>query len=328
MHPHDPQKLLSIAVPTLNRCQHLQTTLPLLLEQVAHRTESIQFLVIDNFSDDGTEEFMRKIRAQYPFVEYLRFTTRTALDGSFERCVDHSSGRYINIFGDDDIPLPGYLDTLLDILANSAHCDIVYVNRLIGNEALDRVAEIGHPEMTYGHHHYSSRDFIRRFTHWPGFITSLTFSRNAWENGRNLTQTGYEGYRFLARVYFGIAGGQCLFIGAPLMIQRRGLQAWKSEWPRYWLVSMPHLLADLESHDVTSGALAAWQNSEVNARRIVIDCIVAKVYGYRVSDPFWQQAMSYQSGGRKWLISLCRYLMPKALAAFIYFRFSKYREAH
>lgn len=318
------RKLLSIVVPTLNRRELLPETLQRLSDEIQGHESQVEFIVVNNASDDDTLEFLTKWKTHVP-IRIVSFDVRVDIDTSFRRCVEATTGRYINIFGDDDLPMPGFVRCIIQILNADKSPALIYFNRLVGDEALHHVAEVAHPDHGMEIAFFDTGSFIREFTHSPGFITSLVFDRHCWAEGERFYSSDFQGYKFLARIYGGSEGRNCIYVGMPSLIQRRGIQSWKKDWPRYWLVNMPSLLAALEEAGITSGALEQWRSKEVPLKRLVVDCVVAKAYDYRVNDPFWALASRFQYKHRAVLIQLVRFLVPSFLARAVYFRHGKYK---
>ena len=314
--------LLSIVVPTLNRRNLLQPTLDALLIQIEHCT-NVELIVSDNASDDGTNLLFENEKYKYANIRYTKHQSRVEIDQSFSRSVDLAKGKYVVLFGDDDIAMPGYVSEVLKAILENPNCGFVYVNRIIGDENLQNCNEIPHTTEIFGTHCLPVSDFVKRFTHWPGFVTCLVFSMKVWNKDLKLNYL-YPGYNFLYRVYMGSKDLNVCYIACPLVAQRRGIQSWKKFWPQYWLVSMPSLLKKLEYEGVTAGALATWQTYEVSNKRFIIDLFVAKAYAYPISSDFWQMSRNFQSSRfRKISSLLIQYFLPVALAKYIYSKSKK-----
>lgn len=69
-------KVLTIAIPTYNRVFTLKQALKYVLQQYS---EKIEILVSDNASDDGTEEYMKRICEENKEVIYIRNNTTLQL---------------------------------------------------------------------------------------------------------------------------------------------------------------------------------------------------------------------------------------------------------
>lgn len=314
---------LSIVVPTFNRKGLLEVTLDSIIAQLDDSQVSFELLVTDNASSDGTSELFEDGAKYHSIARYARYDNRVGIDESFVRAVSETKGRFVLLFGDDDIPLPGFLRELTSCLAANAEIGFFYVNRIIGNQNLEYTTEVPHAKSPFGRMFMPLSDFIRIFTHWPGFVTCLVFSREAWDLGKPYSM-GFDGYNFLSRVYHGSANKETCFIASPLVLQRRGIQSWKKHWVTYWLVSMPKMLTSLEACGVTTGALTNWQEREVTNRRFIIDCFVAKAYNYSFRSSFWSDMRKFQVSRFRLTVSyFFQYLLPVAFARFLYSKTDK-----
>ena len=314
--------LLSIVVPTLNRRPLLERTLTALVREMTGLEDAVELIVVNNASTDDTAAFLDAWR-QSGHGEAHNFAERVVADDSFHRCVSLASGRYINIFGDDDLPMPGFLRTLLALLRAHEPTGFVYMNRLIGDEALLDIAEMAHRFNDTEVELLDIQQLASRYTHSLGCITSLAFHRDCWTRGAPMDLERFSGYRFLARLCMGAKGASCVYSGLPLFIQRRGRQSWKAHWPRYWLVSMPGLLKALQDAGVAGAAFDNWRSQDVSLGSVVGDCLVAKAYGYPLGDPFWRDARCFQPPPRAWAIRAMQYLLPAAVARVVYFSLSR-----
>lgn len=324
IHNQEKFPLLSVVVPTLNRRSLLETTLNYLCAEMNGYESDVEFIVVDNASEDDTVDFLRSYKNSDQF-RLVCFGERANIDDSFRRCIEVSNGCHINIFGDDDIPMSGFIKKTLEIIKSNDQASFIYFNRLIGDIELREIAEVAHPDRGFETLSFNIKDFIRGFTHHPSFISSLVFSRDTWSRGEMFYRNEYLGYKFLARIYGGSKDREIVYVGMPSLIQRRGHQSWKKDWPRYWLVNMPSLLSTFDDNGYTAGALDQWRRRDVSVKRLVIDCVVAKAYAYENDDAFWTLASRFQPVTRRWIMFLIRFLLPSALAKAIYFRRGKYR---
>ncbi len=315
--------VLSIVIPTVGRKLLLEDTLDSFLLQLEQTKVKLEFIVSDNASDDGTVSLFSEGGKFYNKIKYVRLDKRVNADESFDRAVNIASGKFVLLFGDDDIPLPGFISEITSALAINSNIDIVYVNRIVGDMHLNNTTHIPHPDSPYGMRWIRLSPFIQEFTYWPGFISCFIFSKQSWINGSSF-YTGFEGYNQLSRVYNGSIKKEVCYIASPLVIQRVGIHPWKKHWPRYSLVSMPSLLDNLEKKSITTGALEKWQKKEISTRRFFIDCFVAKAYNYPISSNFWKDSRKYQKSRIRLFISyFVQYFIPALLAKFMYSKTKK-----
>jgi len=117
--------LLTIAIPTFNRAVNLALLLRTLKPEVAALPE-IELLVSDNASPDDTESVMRQFLQDGLRCRYIRNAKNIDADPNFLQCYQQASGKYLWIFGDDDILFPGALASLVRLLTTE-ECDLIYL---------------------------------------------------------------------------------------------------------------------------------------------------------------------------------------------------------
>ncbi len=122
--PRSP--ILTIAVPTFNRCELLKEGLDSLLAQMPD-DGTVEMLVSDNASTDRTQAVMGEYMKKYPRLQYLRNQTNIGPDGNFLQCYERAGGKYVWIFSDDDLLCPGALGGILRHLARAEY-ELVYLS--------------------------------------------------------------------------------------------------------------------------------------------------------------------------------------------------------
>lgn len=78
---------------------------------------TVELLVIDNASTDGTQGYLAEQSA--PFLVKHRNAENIGADRNFIECVRRAQGRYVWLFGDDELFLPGSLARICDELRKS-----------------------------------------------------------------------------------------------------------------------------------------------------------------------------------------------------------------
>ncbi|HZG86176.1 glycosyltransferase family 2 protein [Paenibacillus sp.] len=96
MAPTD-NMLISVAVPTLNRCAYLREALESILSQTY---TNIEVIVSNNQSTDETREFLDLIRD--PRVAVFHHEKRLSMVENWNFCLSKSSGVYFLLLSDDD----------------------------------------------------------------------------------------------------------------------------------------------------------------------------------------------------------------------------------
>lgn len=109
-------KILTIAIPTYNRCFYLQESLTRILKQVAGLHHKIDILVSDNNSSDGTQDMVLKLISNGAAIRYNRNPQNLGMDGNFVFCFKNSVSKYTWLLGDDDLLLDNTLSRLVKLL--------------------------------------------------------------------------------------------------------------------------------------------------------------------------------------------------------------------
>lgn len=118
--------LLTIAVPTFNRCGVLRQMLGSLSAQIP-TDGSIEVLVSDNASTDDTSGAVEEARQKGLCIEYTRNSQNVGSDANFLQCYERAAGKHVWIFSDDDLLRPGALQQILSYLSRDEY-DLVYVS--------------------------------------------------------------------------------------------------------------------------------------------------------------------------------------------------------
>jgi glycosyltransferase involved in cell wall biosynthesis len=117
--------LLTIAVPTFNRCIYLRQFLEVLLPQL-QAADEVELLIANNASPDGTAEMLADFLPVGGRIRSFRHPENIGSDANFAFCYRQATGKYFWLCGDDDILRPGTIAALLPHLRRSEF-DMVYM---------------------------------------------------------------------------------------------------------------------------------------------------------------------------------------------------------
>ncbi len=115
MHTQKNNVLLTIAVPTYNRIECLKDLLPELIQQCKLYPE-IEIFISDNCSTDGTAEYVTGLTAANSQVRFGVNSVNVGADANFIVCVENARGKYVWLFGDDEVLCKGAIDRIMGIL--------------------------------------------------------------------------------------------------------------------------------------------------------------------------------------------------------------------
>ncbi|MEI6378636.1 MAG: glycosyltransferase family 2 protein [Candidatus Falkowbacteria bacterium] len=110
--------ILSICIPTYNREEYLKECLDSIVSQFNNKEiyDQVEIIISNNSSVDNTEELIVQYQNKYSNIKYFKTTNPIAPGLNWDNALKHSTGKYINTIGDDDVYLPGSLKKLLPIL--------------------------------------------------------------------------------------------------------------------------------------------------------------------------------------------------------------------
>jgi glycosyltransferase involved in cell wall biosynthesis len=99
-----PEPTVTIAIPTYNRSRLLRVSLA---SALAQDHSALRVVVLDNASDDDTEEVVWSFSDDR--IRYLRNETNLGMLGNLNRAIEMNESAYLNILLDDDVLLPRFL---------------------------------------------------------------------------------------------------------------------------------------------------------------------------------------------------------------------------
>jgi abequosyltransferase len=129
--------LLTIAIPTYGRAPFLRELLACLQPQLAAQPK-VELLISDNASPDDTAEVVREFQRSGLELRYLQNEINIGPDANFLQCYEQAAGRYVWVFGDDDLLLDGGLATVVDLLEHESP-DYAFVAPYLFLETIEEI---------------------------------------------------------------------------------------------------------------------------------------------------------------------------------------------
>jgi len=307
--------LLSIAIPTVNRKSYLEITLNQFIPQILRNKNNVEIVVSNNASEDDTDDYMSKLILSYSEIKYYKSNIRMDLFKSFSTAVEKSSGKYLILWGDDDIPSPYFIEIILNIIQNNPTIGLIHYNRLIGyNLGLDlkslKVCKKDYDEMIKVYDNVS--DFNENYFFDATFMSTIVFQKEGWERGLSYDTKLHYGFEFMGTVFSGVSGNSCIYINFPLCIQRKPIcRTWMKDWPLYGLIGIPNMVKDFERDGFYKNGYYNWYkkyNYFISYFYILI-CAAAFKKKYK---PLCRDIAKHQKSiYRKWICYLTIYFCPK-----------------
>ncbi|MBK6005765.1 glycosyltransferase [Ramlibacter ginsenosidimutans] len=202
--------LLTVAVPTYNRLGCLRLLLSAIGPEVQrlHAEGTVELLVCDNASTDGTTEFLEGL-AIAGWLRVLRSPFNVGADANFIRCLTEARGRHVWMIGDDDLPLPGVLERVAAFLARR-RCDLLYLPARWHSGDLAECVPAPSPVMEP--QPVNAGELAIRANAYVTFLSSWVLDRERYLSLADARPTRFEG-SFLAQLEWHLA---LLAAGGPL----------------------------------------------------------------------------------------------------------------
>ncbi len=96
--------ILTVAIPTRNRPEYLKQSLSSVLNQ---DFQDKRVIVMDNAPDIDVKDLVAELGKGE--VEYIKFEENLGIIGGWNRAIEACDTKYLSIFHDDDVMLPGFL---------------------------------------------------------------------------------------------------------------------------------------------------------------------------------------------------------------------------
>ena len=112
--------LLSICIPTYNRCDKVLSLLRFVMEEVKPASD-IEVIVSDNCSTDNTQTVLNEYVQDKEMIHYSRNSDNLGLIGNLHRLVELAHGQYVWFMGDDDIYYQGVIGQVISKLKGGAY---------------------------------------------------------------------------------------------------------------------------------------------------------------------------------------------------------------
>lgn len=168
--------LVTVCVPTIGRSGFLRHTLEALKAQTY---QDYEVLVLDNACPEDARQLLDGFAKEDPRVRVLRADERIPVFANFNRGIRAAAGEYVVFFHDDDVYLPTFIESELELLVRNPSVGFVGSNCWLIDDA-GRVTR--------------RRRLIRRTEIWSG----RSFIRALIQRGRNVMST--QGIMYRAKI--------------------------------------------------------------------------------------------------------------------------------
>jgi glycosyltransferase involved in cell wall biosynthesis len=115
--------LITVAIPTYNRPEHLRRCVELLACQTNNQ---FSLLILDNASPEPAEEVLRHVLPSFPRARVIRNLVNVGGDANIMRCFEFCDTEFVWVLGDDDEPIETAIATILETIRE--YPDAIFFN--------------------------------------------------------------------------------------------------------------------------------------------------------------------------------------------------------
>ena len=311
------QPRLSICIATLNRASFLTATLESLFAQA---DASVEVVVVDGASTDGTSELLEQFAAREPRLRFERVSVKGGVDQDYCRAVELARGEYCWLFSDDDVLMPGAIDTVLRALDRDVA--LVVVNAQVRDRDLRVVIEERRLALALDERFEPERlpQLFDATIGYISFIGCVVIERALWQARPKAPYIGSE-FVHVGVIFQEPLPRAALVIAAPLLLMRYGNSQWTSRSFEIWLFKWPRLLWSFESIPLESRERAGPEEPWRQLSRLV----GARASGTYSADTY-QRYLASQPAGALWRLA-ARFIarVPRPICAHAAYWYLKLR---
>jgi glycosyltransferase involved in cell wall biosynthesis len=186
--------LVSICIPTYGGSRTLTETLDSI---VAQAFNGLEVVICDDASQDETVGLADEYARRFSFIRVVRNDQNLGMDRNFVRTVQHATGTYVWLSGQDDIFRPGAFDKLRAIVGSYPAVDVVYFNYRRMNGDLTKEMDVPRLNLREDVYVTPATNYFHIVDHVPTFLAAIVMRRALWEStpyekflGTHYVQTG------------------------------------------------------------------------------------------------------------------------------------------
>ena len=238
---------LSICIATRNRAEYLVDTIKCLLDQL---DDGIEIVIVDGASTDNSKSLIDNLDIPEGRLRYFFEDENSGVDGDFDKTVQYALGQYCWLFSDDDLFVPGALETVKQAL--NCEPDLLIVNSSVHSKNFRRLLSERIIDLTDNKiYENDSETAFLDLGSYLSFIGAIVVRRDFWLSRERVAYHG-SAFAHLGVIFQYPLPSRVKFLAAPLIKIRygnsewapRGFDIWTKQWPKI-VESLDHLpLAD------------------------------------------------------------------------------------
>ena len=244
--------LISIVIPSNNRTELLDEAILSIITEPSWNSEC-ELCISDNSNGNGTENLIRNKYSGSPQIFYRRSLDAPSLDENVNMAISMARGKYVWIFGDDDLIVENFLAELITYLKNSSP-DIVILNSCSfqeqGQVEAARLA-LDSPKV-YGPD--GDNLFLADQGAYITYVPCIVIRKNLWEKFFRPEKIGTF-FAHIDTVFRSKIGHTAHYLPSPAIKMRLHMQTWQAKHFEIWNIYFPEVIWKLDNYSSCSLSL-------------------------------------------------------------------------
>ena len=235
------EKLLSICMPVFNGEKVIKETLGSIIRQYNGKFEIV---LCDDNSEDSTYAILEEFGIIYDFIRIYKNDENLGMDENFQKTVLSAKGKYIWLFGQDDLLQPGAVDKVIAVLEKYPDVGIIYINysqythdfnNVLCASALSRqlVNKKKQDIISEDIYFKNSVDYFKIFDSLPSFLPATVMRRTYWDSSK-LNRFKGTCYVQVGNMLLSMNKGSIYIIVEPLIKGRIPLNQWQMDGNKHF----------------------------------------------------------------------------------------------
>lgn len=284
--------LLTIVIPTYNRCEDLRTCLSYVIPQVLSFKDKVHIYISDNASTDSTRQLVEQEQAKHPgVITYHCQPKNLTASPNFNHAVHAVDSEYVYLLSDDDVIVPGFVYFMLNLIEEHREVDYFYLNRYVADIEMNGAYLWNkNLSMNYVKIYNEGGELIKEHLDGPSCMSANLFRRTLWVDATKDMKEDCPGYVWLSILMHGVVRSKHVaFVSYPMFTARMpAICRYSANWNWYYIYGLAQLFSYLDK--IYPGIYDTWihktqkENKRIFLMKLCGTSLYKKEYRKRAKD--------------------------------------------
>ena len=238
--------LLTISIPTHNSTNYLDEALQSIIKEPGLGV-FYEITLSDNSLNSDTEKLYRNKYIKNKGIKYNRALEYGCLDSNVNNAVELAEGKYVWIFGDDDLIIPGSLKEILSYI-NKYQPSLLVVN----SQSFNKIGLIEKSRVPLKNNLFYSEvqnnKFMAELGSYLTYIGGIIVKKELWIKNFDKKKIGSY-FAHLDTVLKIKMNRNAFFLSRECIQMRVGNQTWTNKSFEIWNINFPEIIWSLKNYD-------------------------------------------------------------------------------